>query len=448
VNKSKDQSKLQESKLAPPPKNLPLYGRDKPEFVSYVAWSNYEAALEQKRFLFGVRRRDLRRNTMVIGRPGMGKTKLLQVMARQDIANGYGCCVLDYRGELTKNLIQDIPEERLEDVIIFDPTKDELRIHMNPLEDVSEEFRYPMVRIIEQTLQSMYGELWNPKLEYIVHTTFSTVLSSKEPTLALAYELLTDPTLREQALSTVEDENLKEFWTESYPEWEEKHEADAVLPFINILRNLISHPAVHDVYSTSGSAVDFTELVKEKKIVLVQMRPDRIGDTTATFFGVLVLARYLEQAQARTMQEVNVIRRDYPMYIDEFPRLDHSLLQNFLGAGGSLGLPFVLALNSTTSIDADIAQRLLAKTDNLFCFRLFSEDASRLRSEMLPVFDTRDLQNLGPRDMYCRIVIDNELTIPFSAETLEVHPAPNSLTVDEVIEYVTDQYGLPAQGLY
>lgn len=449
MNKQGDKnSKIQDSKLAPPPKNLPLYGREKPEFVSYVAWSNYEAALEQKRFLFGIRRRDRRRNTLVVGRPGMGKTKFIQAMVRQDLAHGYGACVIDFRGDLTSELIKDIPETRLGDVVILDPQDPELRLRFNPLANISESFVFPMIRIMESTLQGMYGNLWNPQLEHLTHTLFATILDSNEPSMYLAYDFLVDEDVRVETISSVTDESLIAFWRDEYPNWKNKHEADAILPLINILRSLVTHPSLKAIYQHGADPIPMESFIDEQKIVLIRLLPDRLGETASGFFASLIMARFMEFSQNRPSRDTQAIRKDYSFYLDEFPRLDSDLLHGLLNTSRATGLSFTLIMNSTLSITSDATQQLLARTDNFFCFRLFGEDASRLRSEMLPVFDSRDLQNLGPGQMYCRIVIDDELSVPFSAETLEVLPVPNSIDRSELVDHVHASYGLPESDIY
>jgi len=42
-------------------------------------------------------------------------------MARQDLSQGNGICVIDPHGDLVKDLVPFIPRERADDVIIFDP---------------------------------------------------------------------------------------------------------------------------------------------------------------------------------------------------------------------------------------------------------------------------------------------------------------------------------------
>lgn len=448
MNKASTSNKLQESKLAPPPPHLPVYGKDKPEFVSYVAWSNYEAALEQKRFLFGVRRRDLRRGSFVIGRPGMGKTKLLQVMIRQDIAHGYGFTLFDFRGVLSQALYRDIPTEKSNQVFVLDPSSADFQTGLNPLQNVSPNFRQPMVRIIKQTLAEMYSQRWNPELEYLAHNIFSSVLLSSNPTVRLAHDLLTDESIRAEVAEEIDDASLAKFLVDDFDRWEREHEARAVLPLINILRDLVLQPNLENLYDQPTCAFDFDSIFSSPKNIIIRLDANRLGDTATGFLGTLIMSRYLEQAQNRPNSDTLAIRSDHSIYFDEYPFLDNAVFQSLISAGSNLGIPSIVATTSTLSGTADTVQRLLARTDNLFCFRLFGEDATRLRSEMLPVFDTRDLQNLGPREMYCRIVIDGDLTEPFSAETLEVHPLPDTLSLSKLVETQNQQFGLPVEGLY
>ena len=52
------------------------------------------------------------------------------------------------------------------------------------------------------------------------------------------------------------------------------------------------------------------------------------------------------------------------------------------------------------------------------------EDAVTLRPEFAPIFDTKDMINLGIGEFYIKTTIDGESYDPFSAESLKVLPAP------------------------
>ena len=43
-------------------------------------------------------------------------------MIIQDIKNGQGVCVIDPHGDLVDAVMEHVPQERAEDVILFDPS--------------------------------------------------------------------------------------------------------------------------------------------------------------------------------------------------------------------------------------------------------------------------------------------------------------------------------------
>src|SRR5947207_2476505 len=62
-----------------------------------------------------------RQGLYVIGRNGTGKTTLLLSLIVQDMRAGLGLCVLDPHGDLTRDILARVPEEREQDVILLNP---------------------------------------------------------------------------------------------------------------------------------------------------------------------------------------------------------------------------------------------------------------------------------------------------------------------------------------
>jgi hypothetical protein len=46
------QNRIRRFKLAPPPPELPIYGSVKPEDCSFIGKTNYEAALQEQKYIF------------------------------------------------------------------------------------------------------------------------------------------------------------------------------------------------------------------------------------------------------------------------------------------------------------------------------------------------------------------------------------------------------------
>jgi type IV secretory pathway VirB4 component len=60
------------------------------------------------------------KHTYIIGKTGTGKTTLLKSSIYQDMYNGKGLAVLDPHGDMFRELLSVVPENRRKDVVIFD----------------------------------------------------------------------------------------------------------------------------------------------------------------------------------------------------------------------------------------------------------------------------------------------------------------------------------------
>src|SRR5450759_3225258 len=89
------------------------------------------------RRLFGIRRRDRRSHTWIVGKTGTGKSTLMQTLIGQDIANGEGLVVLDPHGDLVERILRDVPAHRQKDVIYFNVPDVARPVSWNPLDGVA-----------------------------------------------------------------------------------------------------------------------------------------------------------------------------------------------------------------------------------------------------------------------------------------------------------------------
>src|SRR5438132_12912207 len=82
---------------------------------------------------------DRLRHMYMLGKTGVGKSTVFQNMCLQDIQNHHGVCFIDPHGESIKWLLERIPKNRLEDVILFDPSDVNFPIGFNLLDYSSED---------------------------------------------------------------------------------------------------------------------------------------------------------------------------------------------------------------------------------------------------------------------------------------------------------------------
>ena len=85
--------------------------------ITYIGKCNFRG----NERVFGIKSKDRRQHMYVIGKTGVGKTVLLRNMALQDVRAGHGMCIIDPHGEFVEEVLTQIPPERINDVVYFNP---------------------------------------------------------------------------------------------------------------------------------------------------------------------------------------------------------------------------------------------------------------------------------------------------------------------------------------
>ncbi len=70
-----------------------------------------------------------RQGVYIPGTTGVGKTTLLKSLIYQDMVAGEGLCFIDPHGDAVNELLEIVPQNRKEDVILFAPGDDDQLAH-------------------------------------------------------------------------------------------------------------------------------------------------------------------------------------------------------------------------------------------------------------------------------------------------------------------------------
>src|SRR5262245_36830084 len=161
------------------------------------------------------------RGLYIIGKPGTGKTTLIQNLIVHDLSAGHGFALLTpEEGTLTKRILPFIPKHRLSDVIYVNPLDTQRPVPLNPLHLHANE---PLGRSASNTmtiLQRTFGqgtETAAPRMTYILRFAVRTLMQIPGSNLYDAELLLDDDGFRRWAVSQISDKRTREFWTSRYP---------------------------------------------------------------------------------------------------------------------------------------------------------------------------------------------------------------------------------------
>jgi hypothetical protein len=424
--------RVQAIKYAPPPPDLPILGKVDPKDISFFGRTNYVAALEEKKFIFGIKREDRLRHLYIIGKSGVGKTKLLELLMRQDIEFGRGLCLIDPYGSLVKELLSVIPEKRSGDVCLIDPTDAEFPIMFNPFSQVHPDFKHQFAQSFIEVLAKQFGASWTPRIEHVARFAVLALLAYPYANLRGLVQLFTDRGYREQVIGYIEDEMVKRFWVKEYESWSGTFEAEAVAPLVSRLEQFLADPLLRAIFSQSKNAVDIDLLIKQDKILLVSLAKGRIGEANAGFLGSLILAK-LKQAGMARARAGEVGNRDFYVYIDEFHTVANETFESILAEAPTYGLSLTLSHQYMAQLSPRTLSAVLGTVGTIITFRIGGADAAVLEDEFAPIFKVKDMINLGRQEFYIKMAIDGQAYDAFSAQTLKVMPPAHRGVADKIV---------------
>src|SRR3990172_9223129 len=428
-------------KYGPPPE-LPVFGKVKPEDVSFIGRTNYVAALEEKKFIFGVKRLDRRRHLYIVGKSGVGKTKLLELLIRQDVTYNHGLCLIDPHGDVMEAILDYIPKERIEDVCIIDPTDVNFPASFNPLANVDPMFKFQLTQGLIEVMEKQFGANWTPRLEHVFRFTCLALLDYPHATMRGMISMLTDRNYRQKVVEYITDDMVKRFFAIEFADWSEKFDTDAIIPLVNKLGQFLSDPLLRNIFGQKQNKIDISKLMNEEKIIFINLSKGRIGEENSSFFGSMFLTK-IKQAGMERASIPEEERIDFYLYIDEFHNIVTQTFENILSEARKYALNLTIAHQYIGQLIPQVQHAVLGNTGSLICFRVGGEDAVKLKPEFEPLFGVKDMINLAVAEFYIKMTINGESYDPFSAETLRVLPPTHASYREEIIAASRDKYSIP-----
>jgi len=418
------------------PKNIPT--TNTPD-VSVFGATNYHNNVQT----FGIKRSDRRRHLYTVGKSGSGKSKLLELLIKSDIEAGKGVGILDPHGDLVDNIMRFIPEHRMKDVIYFDPADTEFPIAFNPLEKVDEKFKMQVTIGFIDIFKKLFGSNWSSRLEHVLRYTTLALLDSPNTSILSILKMLSDKNYRQKIVAQIQDSVVKNFWTNEFAGWSEKFDAEAITPLLNKVGQLVSTNMVRNIIGQSKNTFQIRDIMDGEKILLMKVSKGLLGEENASLLGSMIITKIYQAAMARAdMREED--RKDFYFYVDEFQNFATDTFAEILSEARKYRLCLTIAHQYVGQLNDNVRKTVFGNVGSMVAFRVGAEDATVLAEEFTPIFDVRDIINLGVREFYLKMSIDGELSEAFSGKTLDVF-YPDKDHVREIIDHSRASYCKPRE---
>jgi hypothetical protein len=389
-----------------------------------------------------------RRHMYILGATGTGKSTLLLSMISQDILNNKGICVIDPHGDLIEKVLQCIPENRIQDVIYFNPDDVEHPIGLNLLElpqNISETQMIREKELITESIISLFHKLYSdkfsgPRMEYILRNTIHTAFTTPNPTLFTIYKLLINEPYRKQVTSKLTDPNLSDFWKYEFSKAGDYQKVKMISPITNKIGRFLFSSTGKRILEQEKSSINFDDIMDSGKMLLCNLSKGKIGEDNSEVFGILLMAKIQLAALKRARTNADY-RRDFYLYVDEFQNFATPAFAQILSEARKYKLNAILAHQTTSQLeDKSLVNVTLANTGTVICFRTANpEDERLILPQFIPYVQKGEIDKLPSFHFYIKI---NAITPeePFSGETTPVVIQDNPTLVQRVIENSRKNY--------
>jgi hypothetical protein len=396
---------------------------------------------------FGVRGPDRRRHMYVLGKTGTGKSTLLRNMIIQDIRNGEGLAVIDPHGDLFGYILDYIPQERIDDVVIFDPSDLNYPVAMNMFELFDPDQKGLVASGMVDVFRKRFEFSWGPRMEHLLRNTILTFLEIPNSTLLGVTRILVDRPYRRYIVNLVQDPILKEFWNNEFENMmsNDRMSAEAVGPIQNRLGPFLATPTIRNLVGQARGTIDLPRIMNEGKIFLVNLGKGGIGEDNSAILGSFLVSRLWFAALTRSnIPEEN--RKDFHVYVDEFQNFATSSFASILSESRKYRMNLVMAHQYIAQLaaggDSTVRDAVFGNVGTMMNYVTGQEDAEILAKEYEPVFEANDIINLGKYQLYMKIMVGSQQSRPFSAVALPPIQDANGLR-EEVIARSRARYAKP-----
>lgn len=389
--------------------------------------------------IFGIYDKDRLGHIYAIGKTGVGKSTLLLNMAVSDIERNNGFCIIDPHGDIAENILNYIPQDRIKDVIYFNPADIEYPIAFNPLKNVHPDFHHLVASGLISTFRKIWADNWGPRLEHILRFSLLTLLQYKEGILLDIQPLLTDIEFRNKVLSRITDQSLLVFWYNEYDKFSNSLRAEAISPILNKIGIFSSSSLLRNIVGQQTRSFHIQKVMDEGKILIINLAKGKLGEDVSALLGSLMVTQIQLAALYRARQPEHT-RRPFYLYIDECHSFITGSISDILSESRKYGLGLFLTHQFIDQLSDEIRASIFGNVGTMIAFRVGSNDAVILSKEFIPVFNEIDLINLPRYSMYLKLQIEGATSQPFSASTLAPKAKSNSFK-NEIIEYSRQSYG-------
>jgi len=419
-----------------------------------LGWNEYR----NKKTPIYFNRKDRGRHQYIIWKSGWGKSVYIWYLARQDIWNGDGICVIDPHGDLVEDVLSFVPKERAKDVIIFDPSDTERPMGLNMLDIIATD---PDIRKREMDRAAMdateifikiFGdEVFGPRIQHYFRNGCLTLMEDDEDggTLIDVPRLFVDEAFMKYKTRKIKNPVVKSFWDHEYANTGDREKQEMIPYFSAKFGPFITNSTIRNIIGQPKSAFNLRNIMDNRKILLVNLSKGKIGALNAQLLGLIFVSKINMAAMSRADIDESE-RKDFYMYVDEFQNFATETFGEILSEARKYRLALIMAHQFIAQIwgsgakqgdKPSIKDAVFGNAGTIQSFKVGADDAEYMEKEYAPLLSQQDIIWVANYTTYCKLNIDNSTTRPFDMKTIWDNNYKNQKAANIIREYSRKKYG-------
>ncbi len=364
---------------------------------------------------------DRRRHMYILGTTGTGKSEFMKFMAIQDIKEGKGVAFIDPHGSAVNDIVQQIPPERIDDVIYFDPST-ERPMGLNILDVKTEKEKDMVINKFIEMLYELYDPnkqgIMGPQLERALRMCMLTIMSKPGGSLIEVVRLLVDENFHKEYMPYIKDDTVRLYWTAEVANTTKNRKGETMGYFVSKLDRFTTEKTMRYMLGQSYSSFDFNDVMNNRKILLADLSKGKLGAENSKFLGLMLVPRLLAAAFSRIEKmERGEHIEDFYLYIDEFQNYTTPDIETILSEARKYRLNLIVANQFIGQLPEKIKDAIFGNVGSMTVFRVGTDDAQYLEKYFAPTFGQTDLMNNRVGRAYMKLLVNNQPSPAFAMTT-------------------------------
>ncbi|GAA3894383.1 type IV secretory system conjugative DNA transfer family protein [Streptomyces lacrimifluminis] len=355
----------------------------------------------------------------VVGPTGSGKTALLANLISQDMNAGRGVVLIESKGDLFRAVLDRVPEDRVDEVVLLDVSDTEYPVGWNILAGSPFVAAADIQRLFDHLYpQDSRGVRVRQGFYHLILTLMMSAGTTEPMTFAdigpLAVPRPDQETFADRLIRGVGHiEELAAWWQER---GDLRSRASHFQPLMDRIWQLNNRPSIRNIIGQSRSTIDLRQILRENKILLVNLGRATEGRDTAGLLGSLLLNSVWSAVQGGAANP----ERPTMLYVDEFQDMINLPIApaDMFAQARSLGLAMTVAHQHIGQLTRELQEATQNNARSTVVFQTSADEARHFARQFGRSVTDEDFLNLRRFEVLMRLSTSDGVSTPVTGVTL------------------------------